>query len=119
VQANLLRVLAKLYKQDWNVQMASEFLSLLGAGIGIGYLARTVGRELIKFVPWWGQTAGAVWGATASGATTYALGKAAGYYFARRRRHSPVDVEVLRRIYAEALANGASFLKAPAGGHQP
>lgn len=119
VQANLLRVLAKLYKQDWNVQMASEFLGLLGAGIGIGYLARTAGRELIKFVPWLGQTVGAVWGATASGATTYALGKAAGYYFASRRRQAPVDTEALRRIYAEALANGASFLKGPAGGRQP
>jgi hypothetical protein len=56
-----------------------------------------------------------MWGATASGATTYALGKAAGYYFASRRRHSPVDAEALRRIYAEALANGANFLKAPPG----
>ncbi len=118
IQANLLRVLAKLYKQDWNVQMASEFLGLLGAGIGIGYAARTVGRELIKFVPWLGQTVGAVWGATASGATTYALGKAAGYYFASRRRYSPVDAEALRRIYAEALASGASLLKAPPGEHR-
>jgi uncharacterized protein (DUF697 family) len=115
VQANLLRGLAKLYEQDWNVQMASEFLGLLGAGIGIGYVARTVGRELIKFVPWWGQTVGAVWGATTSGATTYALGKAAGYYFASRRRQSPADAEALRRIYAEALANGANLLKVPPG----
>lgn len=118
IQANLLRVLAKLYKQDWNVPMTSEFLSLLGAGIGIGYVARTAGRELIKFVPWWGQTVGAVWGATASGATTYALGKAAGYYFASRRRHRLVDAEALRRIYAEALANGASLWKAPPGEHR-
>ena len=115
VQANLLRVLARLYKQDWNARMASEFLSLLGAGIGIAYLARTAGRELIKFVPWLGQTVGAVWGATASGATTYALGKAAGYYFASRRRHCLVDAEALRRIYAEALATSASVLKPPPG----
>ncbi len=115
VQANLLRVLAKLYKQDWKVPMASEFLGLLGAGIGIGYLARTVGRELIKLVPWLGQTVGAVWGATASGATTYALGKAAGYYFASRRRHSLVDAEALRRVYAEALTSGANLLKVPPG----
>ena len=115
VQANLLRVLAQLYKQDWNARMASEFLSLLGAGVGIAYLARTAGRELIKFVPWLGQTVGAVWGATASGATTYALGKAAGYYFASQRRHGLVDAEALRRIYAEALANSASVLKPPPG----
>ena len=115
VQAKLLHSLAALYGQTWNGRMASEFLGLLGAGIGISYVARTVGRELIKFVPWWGQTVGVIWGATASGATTYALGKAAGYYFASRRRHSPVDAEALRRIYAEALAKGASFLKPPPG----
>ena len=111
VQAKLLHGLAALYGQPWDRRMASEFLGLLGAGIGISYVARMVGRELIKFVPWWGQTVGAVWGATASGATTYALGKAAGYYFARRRWQSPVDVEALRRIYAEALNNGANLLK--------
>ena len=119
VQAKLLHSLAALYGQTWNGRMASEFLGLLGAGIGIGYVARTVGRELIKFVPWWGQTVGLVWGATASGATTYALGKAAGYYFASRRRHRLVDAEALRRIYAEALANSASFLKSPPGEDQP
>lgn len=115
VQAKLLHSLAALYRQPWDRRMASEFLGLLGASIGIGYVARTVGRELIKFVPWWGQTAGVVWGATTSGATTYALGKAAGYYFARRRRQSPVDAEALRRIYAEALANGVNLLKVPPG----
>lgn len=118
VQAKLLHSLAALYGQAWNRRMASEFLGLLGAGIGMGYVARTVGRELIKFVPGWGQTVGAMWGASASGATTYALGKAAAYYFASRRRHGPVDAEALRRIYAEALANGASLLKAPPGEHR-
>jgi uncharacterized protein (DUF697 family) len=115
VQAKLLHSLATLHGQNWDRRMASEFLGLLGAGIGIGYVARTVGRELIKFVPWLGQTAGAVWGATTSGATTYALGKAAGYYFASRRRQTPVDAEALRRIYAEALASGANLLKVPPG----
>lgn len=115
VQAKLLHSLAAIYHQRWDGRRISEFLGLLGAGIGIGYVARTVGRQLVKFVPWWGQTAGAVWGATASGATTYALGKAAGYYFASRRRQAPVDGEALRRIYAEALANGANLLKAPPG----
>ena len=43
------------------------------------------------------------WGATTSGATTYALGKAAGYYFAHRGRGGSLDAEALRRIYAEAL----------------
>lgn len=111
VQAKLLHSLAVLYQQRWEGRMVSEFLSLLGAGIGVGYVARTIGRELVKFIPGWGQTAGVVWGATTSGATTYALGKAAGYYFAARRSEGWVDAEALRRVYAEALAQGADFLK--------
>jgi uncharacterized protein (DUF697 family) len=96
--------------------MASEFLGLLGTGIGLSYLARMFGRELVKFLPLWGQTAGAVWGATASGATTYALGKAAGYYFARRRQGAVAEPGRLRQIYAEALASGARLVQsAPPG----
>jgi len=111
VQAKLLHSLAALYEQGWDGRRASEFLGLLGAGIGAGYLARMMGRGLVKFVPVWGQTLGAVWGATTSGATTYALGKAAGYYFASRRQGLPLDAAALRRIYAEALATGAAVLK--------
>ena len=111
VQAKLLHSLAILYGQNWDGRAISEFLGLLGAGIGVGYVARTVGRELIKFIPWWGQTVGVIWGATTSGATTYALGKAAGYYFSSRQQARPMDAAALRRVYAEALAQGASFLQ--------
>jgi uncharacterized protein (DUF697 family) len=111
VQAKLLHSLAILYGQNWDGRAISEFLGLLGAGIGVGYVARTVGRELIKFIPWWGQTVGVIWGATTSGATTYALGKAAGYYFSSRQQARPMDAATLRRVYAEALAQGASFLQ--------
>ncbi|MGB5065034.1 MAG: GTPase [Candidatus Competibacter sp.] len=119
VQASLLRVLAKLYGQNWDRRTVSEFLGLLGTGIGAAYLARTVGRELIKFVPWWGQTVGVVWGATMSGATTYALGKAAGYYFASRGRGGSLDAEALRQVYAEALAASSALLKASPGKGRP
>jgi len=115
VQAKLLHSLALLYGQTWNGRMISEFLGLLGAGVGVGYVARTLGRELVKFVPWWGQTVGMVWGATVSGATTYALGKAAAYYFAARQKGGAANPDTLRQIYAESLANGARFLKNPPG----
>jgi uncharacterized protein (DUF697 family) len=64
-----------------------------------------------KFIPVWGQTAGALWGASSSGATTYALGKAAIYFFARRKDGLNVDADTLRRIYAEELERGAAVLK--------
>jgi uncharacterized protein (DUF697 family) len=110
VQAKLLHSLATLYGQGWTGRELSEFLGFLGVGVGAGYLTRHLGRWLVKLVPYLGQTLGAVWGATASGATTYALGKAACYYFGHRRRGERIDPATLRRIYAEALASGTRLL---------
>ncbi len=111
VQAKLLHGLAVLYGQRWDKRTITEFLTLLGAGIASSYLARLVGRTVTKVIPVLGQTAGAVWGASSSGATTYALGKAAVYFFTRRKNGLNVDPETLRRIYMEALKSGASLLK--------
>lgn len=119
VQAKLLHSLATLYGQNWDRRMVAEFLGLLGAGIGVGYVARLLGREAIKLVPGWGQTLGAMWGATAGSVTTYALGKSAAYYFARLKQGGSVDSAALRRIYAEALNSGADLLKTPSGTPQP
>jgi uncharacterized protein (DUF697 family) len=111
VQAKLLHSLAVLYGQSWDKRTISEFLGLLGVGVATGYLARWVGRTVSKAIPFLGQTLGALWGASASSATTYALGKAAVYFFVRQRNHLNVDAETLRRIYAEELERGATILK--------
>lgn len=111
VQAKLLHSLALLYGQRWDRSTITEFLGLAGAGIASGYLARLLSRTVAKLIPVWGQTAGAIWGASSSGATTYALGKAAIYFFSRRKDGLNVDAETLRQIYAQELQRGASFLK--------
>jgi len=111
VQAKLLHALATLYGQEWDRRRISEFFSLLGMGVGASYVARLLGREVVKLIPGWGQTVGAMWGATASGTTTYALGKTASAYFLSRRQGHPVDAAAIRRVYAEALASGATVLK--------
>ena len=111
IQAKLLHSLAALYGQGWTRREVSEFLGLLGLGVGVGYGARLIGRALVKLVPFLGQTLGALWGATASGATTYALGKAAGYYFGTHRVGGLVDAADLRRVYAQALATGVKLIK--------
>lgn len=111
IQAKMLQSLAAIYGQAWDRRAILEFLGLLGTGIGVAYAARAAGRGLVKLIPVWGQTAGALWGATASGATTYALGKAAGFHFNRRRRGLPSDAESLRRAYAEGLDQGRLLLK--------
>ncbi len=111
VQAKLLHVLAKLYGQRWDKRSVTEFLGLLGVGVGLGYVARMLGRQVTKLIPVLGQTAGAMWGATANSATTYALGKAATYYFSMRKEGGSVDPKRLRRIYMDGLASGLNLLK--------
>lgn len=111
VQAKLLHSLAVLYGQRWDRSTITEFLGLAGAGIASSYIARLLSRAVVKVIPVWGQTAGALWGASSSGATTYALGKAAIYFFTRRKDGLNVDAGTLRQIYAEELERGASILK--------
>jgi uncharacterized protein (DUF697 family) len=107
----LLHGLAALYGQQWEKNTITEFIGLMGTGIATSYLTRIVGRTIAKVLPFWGQTVGAVWSASSSGATTYALGKAAVYFFARRKDGLNVDPEIIRRIYSEALARGTTILK--------
>ena len=111
VQAKPLHVLPKLYGQSWDKRSVTEFLGLLGVGVGVGYLARMLGRQVTKLVPIWGQTVGAMWGATANSASTYALGKAATYYFGARRDGAKIDPNQLRRIYVDGLKTGLSLMK--------
>jgi uncharacterized protein (DUF697 family) len=110
VQAKLLHSLAAIYGQAWTAREVSEFLGLLGLGVGLSYLGRLLGREVVKLIPYLGQTFGAVWGASASGATTYALGQTACLYFGWRRVGERVDADALRRVYAEALSAAPRLL---------
>lgn len=111
LQAKMLQSLATIHEQTWDRQSILEFLGLLGTGIGITYWVRLLGREVVKLVPYLGQTVGAVWGATTSGATTYALGKAAAYYFRQRNLGLATDARALRRVFAEQLSRGADLVK--------
>ncbi len=111
IQAKLLQSLAKIYGQTWDRQSILELLALLGAGAGINYALRYLGQTLIKLVPVLGQSVGALWGATTSGATTYALGKAASYYFHQRARGLDVDERILRQVFAEQLMRGSDIMR--------
>jgi uncharacterized protein (DUF697 family) len=110
IQAKLLHSLAVLYSQRWDTRTVTEFIGLVGTGMATGYLTRMIGRTVTKLIPFLGQTAGAIWGASASGATTYALGKASVYFLNQRKHGLNVDPEVLRRIYAESLETGRAIL---------
>ena len=109
LQVKLLHTLAALYKFSWTTRSASEFFSLLGMGFAAGYGLRWAGRGLIKLIPGWGQTIGAIWGATTSGAVTFALGKSACYYLEKTSQGLNVEAEELRQVYAEAFARGRTL----------
>lgn len=109
LQVKLLQSLASLYGFQWDRRRAAEFFGLLGAGLVAGYGLRWAGRGLLKLIPVWGQTAGAVWGASSSAAVTYALGKAACYYLSRKSEGMAVDAKALRGIYEEAFHRGVTL----------
>ncbi len=109
LQIKLLHTLASLYKLTWNTRASSEFFSLLGTGFMAAYGLRWAGRGVIKLIPGWGQTAGALWGATSSAAVTYALGKSACYYLNKKSDGIAVDAQALRDVYASAFARGRSL----------
>ncbi len=112
VQAKLLHGLAVLYGQRWERRTTSEFLGLLGAGVATGLVVRWLGRSAAKLIPVWGQTVGVVWGASSSGATTYALGKAGVYFLGRRQSGLNVEARALREVYAESLSRGTRLIRA-------
>jgi uncharacterized protein (DUF697 family) len=111
LQAGMLYALAEIYGMHWTRRNTSEFLGALGAGFLLAYGGRALGRSLVKLVPVWGQTAGAAWGALASGAITFGLGKAACYYLARKREGRSVSAEQLREAYREGLREGRDMLR--------
>ncbi|QOC22037.1 50S ribosome-binding GTPase [Wenzhouxiangella sp. AB-CW3] len=111
LQAGLLHRLAGLYQQRWTARSSAEFLGLLGSGFAAGYGARLAGRSLVKLIPVWGQTAGAVLGATASGAITFALGKAACAYLGRKHEGRSIDATALRQAYRDGLDKGRQLLR--------
>jgi uncharacterized protein (DUF697 family) len=104
VQARLLNQLGRLYGIEWDRRAYTELSAALGAGT-LARMASSMGlRQLAKFVPVYGQTAGAAASAAASFAVTYALGKAAAYYL-HRRRTGASDQKGIAHVYQEALRN--------------
>lgn len=111
VQAKMLHSLARIYGVRWDRRALAEFAGALGAGTAVKALSAFGIRELIKFIPVYGQTAGAAAAAAASFAMTFALGKAACAFF-DRRRSGPVAPGDLKAAYRDALDEAFRLSKA-------
>jgi uncharacterized protein (DUF697 family) len=109
LQMKMLHALGSIYQRPWTSRTISEFFGALGAGFLGELVLRWIGRGLVKLVPAWGQTLGAMWGASTSGALTFALGKTAVFYLSRQGAGVPIDSATLRGVYASAMEKGLAM----------
>lgn len=112
VQAKMLHSLAAIYGVAWDKRTLGEFASCFGTGTILRAASQLGIRQLVKLVPVYGQTAGAVAASAASFATTFALGKAACYFLARRRM-GEIDVAGVAAAYSAALAEAFNVSRQP------
>lgn len=103
LQGKMLHALAGRYDIDWDRRIATEFVAALGSGFLYRYALSLGGRQLAKFIPVYGQTAGAAAAASISFASTYALGRAACLYLYRRKHNQRIDPETLRLAFLDAF----------------
>ncbi len=118
IQARLLQRLSAIYGISWDKRVFGEFAAALGSGVAIRMLAGLGIRQLMKFIPVYGQTAGLAASAATSFAVTYALGKAA-VYFLSKRRLGTHDPEGVARTYRQALQEAFRLSKERSTGAKP
>jgi uncharacterized protein (DUF697 family) len=103
IQWKMLTDLAESYGTKWNKSALAELLGALGAGIGVRYSMKFGTRQVVKFLPGWGQTVGAASAAVMSFCTTYAIGRVACKYMYHKHRDEDVSNEELRDLFYSAF----------------
>ncbi len=103
IQAKLFHALASIYGQEMSAQRMAE----ISGTLGVGFLARMGGRELLKFIPGFGSAVSALFAA----ASTYALGCTLCAYFSFARAGDVPDPDQLRQLYKEQYAEGRRRLR--------
>lgn len=103
VQGKMFHTIASIYDEDFDRQQIGEILSSLG----LGFLGRLGGRELLKVIPGYGSAVSALYAA----ASTYALGLTMCAYFSLKSRGSLPDKEEFRQIYEQNFQEGRQRLR--------
>jgi uncharacterized protein (DUF697 family)/predicted GTPase len=106
IQAKMLHSLANQYGVEWNKRVFSELIGTLGSSFAVQYGMKLGTRQLVKLIPVYGQTVGAVAAAAMSFGTSYGLGRAACYYFYLKNRGEDVSEQEMQAIYKESLKKG-------------
>jgi uncharacterized protein (DUF697 family)/predicted GTPase len=101
IQMKMVAELATLHGQP----MTAERFRELAATLGLSMIARQAAREVSKFIP----IVGAAAGAALAGASTYALGRAACYYYQQILEGHVPEPESLKKFFDQELAAAEQF----------
>ena len=92
LQISMVAALIYISGKKMSRKVAAEFITAIGANVGLGLVLREGSRVLLKLLPIWGN---AISGAIA-GAGTYALGKSATAYFIDHQ-----SISTARKIFSK------------------
>ncbi len=111
IQGRMLVELARHY----DISLDRRALAGLGSALGAGFIARQAGIQLARqagtAIPVFGQTAGAVIAGATAFASTFALGRATGYYLYQLKAGKPPSRKEIRRLYKAALRDARRSYK--------
>ncbi|MEM8779191.1 MAG: GTPase [Cyanobacteria bacterium P01_G01_bin.49] len=103
LQVSQVTVLGKLYGQILTPSQAGGIVSAIAGG----FLAQSVGRELIKFIPGFGSVIAASW----AGAYTWGLGEGACVYFGDLMGGKKPNPDQIQKVMKEAFNNAQERFK--------
>ncbi|MEP0755472.1 50S ribosome-binding GTPase [Trichocoleus sp. Lan] len=103
LQVSMVGLLGKLYGQTLSPSQAGGVVSAIASG----FLARAVGRELIKFLPGFGSAIAASWAA----AYTWSLGEGACVYFGDLMGGKKPDPQKIQSVMQEAFKTAQERFK--------
>lgn len=103
IQAKMFHSVASIYNQNVDARTFADF----GGALGVSFLAKLAGRQLLKLVPVLGWAASGLYNA----ATTYAMGCTLCMYCASvKAGHIPSSSEI-QKMYADQFKRGEATLR--------
>lgn len=103
LQVSMVGLLGRLYGQTLTPSQAGGVVSAIASG----FLARAIGRELIKFIPGFGSVIAASWAA----AYTWALGEGACVYFGDLMGGKKPDPKKIQSVMQDAFQSAKERFK--------
>lgn len=98
IQAKMFHTIASIYNQELTRQRMAE----ISGALGVSYLVKLGGRELLKFIPGFGSAVSALYVA----ACTYAMGRTLCAYFAYTSEGHVPDKDMFRKMMEEQYQEG-------------